>query len=254
MPDEPISPPLAKWKFFGMEDGNRRARHQMPNLRLANTARRHLAAVVEYFSAQTSTGWQTLADLSVADAHRLTMSQLGVLGVRTSSSAIVLVTSGYAVDAAAHLRRLVECTLRGRAALADRSGEHARRWLSGRPRPSAEKLAQKFGAPEELRMLSITAHADARGMALMHAPDLSGDGIPTVPLFPHRDPRWERVLLYGVAYESVMLAAGLAEAFDTPVRIPTWLGTELKAVGDELRAGTSERVAPTDTRTAPPNG
>ncbi len=239
MSTSPVSPHLAQWKFFATEEQHRSARNQMPNLRLANTARRYLAGVVDTLGNRHGlVGQQALAELSVGDLHQLALSQLGVLGVRASSSAIVLVTSGYAADAAVHLRRITECTLRGRAILSDASGEHARQWLSGRARPSAEKLAQKFGEAEDLQLLSIVAHADARGMAFLHAPDLSIDGTPTVPLLPHRDERWERSALYGVAYECGMLAACLAEAFDTAVQLPGWLAAAIKEAGDKQRSQT----------------
>jgi hypothetical protein len=236
-----VAPKLGEWQYFAAEETHRSQRNDMPNLRMANIARRHLAAVVHELSERNClVGWHELDDLTVADVHRLATTELGLLGVRAASSAITLVISGYAVEAGVHLRRLIECTLRSRALLDDNSGENARMWLRGRARPSAARLANRYGNEEELNLLSIVAHADRRGVALLHADDLSADGIATVPLMPHRSRIHEEAVLYGLAYESGMLSAGLAQAFGVAVQFPGWLSGELhrarERLSDELDA------------------
>lgn len=230
-----VAPRVSHLQFFGVEEQLRAERNNTPNYRLANATRRYLAGVVETASSRHGlVGEHQLTDLNVAQLKQVAISQLGVLAVRSASAAITLLISGYEVEASVHVRRLIECNLRGQAILHDSSGQHAHEWLQGRARPSAERLAQRYGNSEDLTLLSISAHADARGLALLHAPDLATDGIATVPLTPYRSATFIRALLYGVAYETGMLSAGLAEAFGFVIEIPPWISQELIAARDSL--------------------
>lgn len=231
--DKVIQPALGAWQYFSKEDHLRQSRNSIPNYRLANTMRRWLAGVVlEVSERQEMHGWYELQDLTVQQVRQIAARGIGLLAVRSASAGILLVTSGYQAEATVHLRRMIECTLRLRATLADHSGQHAREWLTGRARPSVEKLAQKFGNPDDLALLSISAHADSRGVAMLHAADLSSDGVATAPLMPHHSPSRARALLYGFSYECGSTGAALAEAFVLGVVIPTWAGDQLKASRD----------------------
>jgi hypothetical protein len=68
-----------------------------------------------------------LDKLAVAQQRQVAMLYLGIIGVQAASAAMVLVATGYEIDAAVQLRRLLEADLRGRSFLADASGEHTKR-------------------------------------------------------------------------------------------------------------------------------
>lgn len=212
-----------------MENSRRDRATELPNWRLANTGRKVLADTVR----QLSTVADPLPDplpttIPAHHARHVAALQLGALAVRSSGGAMVLISTGYEPEAVGLVRRLIESVLRARAVVDDTSGEQARQWLNGRPRGSAERLAGKYGQGDDIRLLSVAAHADSRALKPVLVNDADGEAlemrpITITPLTPE--------LLYGVAYESTKLAVLLAaDLFGRPLDIPPWLSLELQRI------------------------
>ena len=90
-----FAPPLGDWQFVRLEDELRAARKHVPNFRLANVARRHLAAVVHVsYERLGLSGVHSVDSLTAAQLKQLALTQLGFLGARAASAGIVLATCG----------------------------------------------------------------------------------------------------------------------------------------------------------------
>jgi hypothetical protein len=77
-----LQPRLARFQYAAEEERLRTTRNDLPSYRLANIARRHLAAVVEDLNGRLAElyGWNEVAGLTVAQLKRLAATQLGALG------------------------------------------------------------------------------------------------------------------------------------------------------------------------------
>jgi hypothetical protein len=237
-PSKPeLRPAVRDFAFAATEDALWSKRGQLPHYRLADVARRYLAATVrEVQDRDALVGTHKLSTMSASTKQRAALLQLGILGVQAASSAVMLVSTGYEVDAVAHVRRLLESSLRGRAVMADTSGEYARRWLTGRSPGTLKKLISQFGDPGDVDVLDVTTHADVRGVALLAGS--TGDGTTDrVNVGPERKPTRAAAVQFAVAYECVALVSGLAAAFEVAVEIPRYISDEFAKEGE--RIGTS---------------
>jgi hypothetical protein len=121
-----------------------------------------------------------IEDLEPGPAQQIAAMSLSTLMVRSAGSGLVLISGGYVPESAAPIRRCVEANLRIGAVLEDPSGKHARAWLKGQPLGTVGKLAHKYGKTEDLKLLSIYAHSDVRGLApLLTGPPHAKDHIST---------------------------------------------------------------------------
>lgn len=102
-------------------------------------------------------------DLKPALAQQVAAVSLAGLVVRASGSGLAMISCGYVPESSGPARRCLEAKLRVQAVLDDESGQHARKWLAGRPMGTAERLAQRYGSADDLKLLSLFAHADVRG-------------------------------------------------------------------------------------------
>jgi hypothetical protein len=158
--------------------------------------------------------------------------------VRSAGGAMALLSCGYQPETGGQMRRIIEAKLNAQAILEDPSGQYASRYLRGRPRGLA-KLATKYEASEDVRLLSILSHADARGLALLSdkPQNIYSDepGETTVNLYPRRNVNQAHDLLYVIAYECGGMCAALAEAFSVGVEFPPWINHELLLLRDLLK-------------------
>jgi len=226
-----------RWQFAAAEEALWQRRKKLPNYRMANTSRRYLAAIVDQLGTSRALpgSWQP-EQLSPQQKQQGALLQLGILAVQAASSALVLVAAGYEVEATAHIRRLVECSLRGRAVLADASGEHALQCLQGRPPGSLDHLAKRHGGGVDVAALSISAHADVRGVSMLRVPGSDQGGVEEVRLGPVRDPVRAGTVLLSAGYEAFALASGLAQAFEVSLAVPPFLVGELRKAGIPLES------------------
>ena len=217
----------------------------MPNWRLANTARKTIADLVHKLSDEMpSIGQASISDLEPIVAQRIAGIQLSGLAVRSAGAVLALVGAGYEPEAAGPLRRIIEAVLRIRAVIDDPSGEHAKQWLSGRPQGKVERLAQRYAREEELRNLSVHAHADTRALLMVMIPPGWNLRHPEDGYFdirPSRDIHRAEEILYATAYETGSLAGALAELFTVTVEIPQWLSEELIKARDCRRQAHENR-------------
>jgi hypothetical protein len=230
-----VHPSTADWRVAAAERDLLASADRLSNWRLANQSRRYLLAVLHDLSHVTPT--PTVTDpkkIPPAVAAELACIQLGAISTRSTGAVCVLTGTGYAAEAAAALRRGLEAELRMRAILADHSGEQARTWLMGRPTGSAERLAQRFGDPEALRVLSIAAHADARALRPLHQRPQEAAPVAeaTLDLRPAHQDTLAGGVLYGAAYATTSFCGGLAEVFQVVVQIPEWISSELIRLRD----------------------
>lgn len=241
MPDDQrrfIHPSASKWKLKEQERELYDAAEDVPNWRLADKSRRLLLDMAHELSLglEGEIG-KPIKDLEPVIAQRLATIALSNLTVRAAGSALALISCGYVGEAGGPIRRCVEAGLRVRAVAADDSGQHAREWLAGRPKGNPEKLAQKYGKSEDLRLLSMFAHADVRGlMPLLTGPRGLGDAI---DLRPNRTSPEAAPLLHAIAHQSVMMCVALAEVFGVSLALNPWVASELerlKGVVEELNA------------------
>jgi hypothetical protein len=232
-----VKPSIRDWRLK-QEEGALFARAEdVPNWRLADKTRRMLADLSFYFSERLP----SLSGVSPQKIEPRISRQAAVIGasgiaVRSVGSGMAMISCGYLPEAAGPVRRLVEAKLNAQAVLEDSTGEYAARYLQGRPR-GITKLAQKYGAAEDVKLLSMLTHADVRGLSLLdiEPPRLSSDGVQesTFSVLPDRNEQQAQELLYAIAYECGSMCACLAEAFGVGVEMPAWVSRELLRIRDE---------------------
>lgn len=237
-----IRPSAGKWKLKERERELFAAAEEVPNWRLADKSRRLLIDMSYVLSEVVYQHRGTSAeDLQPGPAQRTAAISLANLMVRSAGSAMSLISCGYVPESSAPIRRCVEANLRTQAVLEDPTGQHARRWLEGRPLGTVGKLAQKYGKTEDLKLLSIYAHSDVRGlMPLLTGPPHAKDGL---DLRPNRDDPSAAPLLHAVAYESVFMCGYLATGFHLGLQLPPWIHSELERLKD-VTAELNERYRP----------
>lgn len=211
----------------------------LPNWKLADKTRRMLID----FCAHFSDSLPVLEGVSVEKvepdiARKWAVVAAAGIVVRSVGSAMALVACGYLPETGGPVRRTIEAKLNGLAILEDLTGQYALRYLQGRPR-GLSKLAKKYESAEDVRLLSILAHADARGLALLSDEPRSiyshEAGETTVSLVPHREVAQAHDVLYVMAYECGGMCAALAEVFGVAFEIPPWVNGELLRLRDVLK-------------------
>ncbi len=227
--DPPIIKPTGgQWMLAQTERELHVTAQDVPNWRLANKARKMLADLVHQLSESVPKLGQPEGPLDATIARQIAGIQLAAIAVRSTGAVLVLVGTGYQPEAAAPLRRLVESVLRVRAVLDDASGEHARSWLDGRPQGTTERLAQRYAQTDEVRILSVLAHADNRALLPVVQGDIGSPDESAVDIRPSRNTRDAERILFTAAYETSSHAGSLAELFEVTVQMPSWLSGELK--------------------------
>jgi hypothetical protein len=227
-----IRPKITKWKLKQREQRLIASAEQIPNWRLADKARRFLADTAEHLSADIpSQVGQSLDDFDRDAGRQFASVAAGGLAVRASSSALMLVSSGYVVEAGGPLRRLIEAKLHCRAICDDETGQYGFRYLQGRA-AGLSKLAQKYGERQEIETLSRVAHADTAALELYERPgSRKGDGPiqeGEFSVLPEADVERAFSVLYVIAYETVGMAVVIAQVFEVLLQIPAWISGELK--------------------------
>ena len=210
-----IQPKIASWKIKDRERELFASAEEIPTWRLADKTRRMLGDLAQHVSGETppQVGAKTLADFDRSAARQFASIAAAGIVVRSSSSVLMLTSTGYVVEAGAMLRRVIEAKLHCRAISDDESGEYALRYLQGKG-SGLSKLAQKYGNRDEVDTLSKLSHADNRSLRLVESRFIEGDGIVQEGEFsvmPARQPEWAASLLYVVAYETAAMCALLVE-------------------------------------------
>ena len=238
-----IGRPSAKdWKLKEQERELFVSAEDVPNWRLADKARR-LVLDMGYFLSEVIQQYNEteIEDLEPGPAQQIAAMSLSTLMVRSARSGLVLISGGYVPESAAPIRRCVEANLRIGAVLEDPSGQQARAWLKGQPLGTVGKLAHKYGKTEDLKLLSIYAHSDVRGLApLLTGPPHAKDHI---DLRPNRDDPSAAPLLHAIAYECAFMCINLGVAFHLRVELPPWVHSELARLKD-VTAELNDRYKP----------
>lgn len=185
-------------------------------------------------------------------AKQVAISSLSGITIRACGSALSLIACGYVVESGGPARRGLEAKLRARAILDDDSGQHARDWLT-RPMQGWKKLAERYGNARDLELLSVFAHADARGLVPLHAGPPGGYGEvreTNIDLRPRRDEQAAGRMLAALAYEAVEMCGALVEHFGVAFEMPPWVKSEFNRLQKE--ADERERLAAGTERYPPP--
>ena len=228
-----VRPQASPWKLKEGERTLFEESETIPNWRLADKARRLVLDLSYFFSPFVSEYEGTpLRDLRVEVAQQIAILSLGNLTVRSAGSGMMLVSTGYVPESAGPIRRCVEANLRARAILDDESGEHARAFLQGKPKKSISQLAHRYGKSEDLKLLSVYAHSDVRGlMPMLTGPPEGEDGI---DLRPNRDDASAAPLLHAIAYECAFMSISFGLVFQAAIKFPAWVQAELARLKDVI--------------------
>jgi hypothetical protein len=246
-----LRPKTGGWKLKQAERDLFESAEQIPNWRLADKSRRLLMDMVFRLSNDApKVEAKTVNEAPAALVRQAAVVSLAGLTVRAAGSSLALISCGYVPESCGPARRALEASLRAQAVLADESGQHAREWLVGKPMGSAERLAQRYGSSDDLRRLSLFAHADVKGLAPMFCgPPGTGAGVEggiaevNLDLRPSRDSNAASFMLHSAAHTSVMMCAALAEAFEVAFEIPPWISSELIRMKDVVAEMNERRKA-----------
>jgi hypothetical protein len=173
--------------------------------------------------------------------------------VRSTGAAMAMLACGYQVEAGGQVRRIIEAQLNTQEVLEDASGQYGLRYLRGRPR-GLTKLAAKYKASEDVELMSMVAHADARGLAMLSAEfptDSEGAQEIAVNLLPSWEIERAHDLLYAMAYECGRMCAAMADAFGVGVEIPPWISGELLRLREVLETRKAQQSEPRKKSTTP---
>ncbi|HEX3361787.1 MAG TPA: hypothetical protein VHS74_12405 [Solirubrobacterales bacterium] len=235
-------PSATAWKLKEQERELFLGAEEVPNWRLADKTRR-LVLDMGYFLSEIVSRYAgaEVDELETRAAHQIAALSLSTLMVRSAGSGLTLISGGYVPESAASIRRCVEANLRIASVLEDETGGQARAWLKGRPLGSVGRLAGRHGKAEDLKLLSIYAHSDVRGLApLLTGPPEAKEHI---DLRPNRDDPSAAPLLHAIAYECAFMCINLGIAFDLRVELPSWVHGELKRL-KEVTAELNARYKP----------
>lgn len=231
---------ISSWRLKQNEQALFARSGDLPNWKLADKTRRMLADLSVHFS-DSLPAFDGVAVQSIDSdtARKWAVIAASGIVVRSAGGAMALLACGYEPESGGQMRRIIEAKLNAQEILEDHpSGQYALRYLQGRPRGLA-KLATKYEASEDVKLLSILSHADARGLALLSdEPQIiysDEPGETTVNLYPRRNVNQAHDLLYAIAYECGGMCAALAEAFSVGVEIPPWVNHELLRLRDLLK-------------------
>lgn len=234
-----IQPKIAGWKLKQRERNLFEGAELIPNWRLADKSRRFLADTTSHLSPETpSQVGKSLKDFDRQAARQFAVVAASGIAVRSAGSALVLIASGYVIESAGPFRRILESKLHARAIKDDQSGEYALRFLQGRG-TGISKLAQRYGKKEEVELLSTFAHADASGLRLLESGARRGSGEISeteINVLPAADPEKAASVLYLISYETVGIAALVAEVFGVGLEVPPWIGRELQRLREASEA------------------
>lgn len=238
-----VRPSASKWKLKERERELFDTAEDVPNWRLADKSRRLLLDMTYFFSEiiHAQHVGAAIDDLEAGQAQRVAAVSLSELVVRSAGSGLALISTGHVPESGAPIRRCVEANLRMQAILDDPSGQHAKAWLKGKPVGTVGRLAQKYGKTEDLKLLSIYAHSDVRGlMPLLTGPPEAKDGI---DLRPNRDDSSAAPLLHAVAHQTIFMCAYMATAFHAGLELSPWVRSELARLKDVM-AELNDRYKP----------
>lgn len=178
----------------------RRAATELPGWELAESATTVLAVAIERATAE---------DVVFSDPRQQAAVAAAIRGFRAIRSGLVVMASGYELEADSLARVMVELYLNVRPAIDDDAGEEARAWLTGkRERGITGRAEEAFGSRRPYKTLSMAAHGDAR--ALAHLIVEEGDGQ-IVRWGPSRTER-SQALLFGFTVGARDFAVLLEEA------------------------------------------
>jgi hypothetical protein len=226
-----IAPSLSSWDFQRRERELAESAKELPTWRLANQARRFLAGVTHELShrfdvPESAEYWK---DVDAALARQMAIVQLGAIGVRTVSSIMSLIASGYEREALTFARILLETEIRGRQLGDDPSGEAARSILQGRSPGSLKSAAHRYGSQDDVRFLDRFAHADVLTLITLSVDRLAvpPERETLLELRPQRGKFSPANQLLAAAHRAVGISAMQAEAFGCAVEIPRWVSGQL---------------------------
>lgn len=133
---------------------------------------------------------------------------LAAMALRTTRTLAMTVRSGYASEALADLRRLIEAAGHAQRVAEDTSGQYAENWLHGHGKAGSARSA--FGSdPEDdpmWKLLSGQSHAEFASYA-NHSAKLDDERRIIHLIGPHRDPLWDSIWLWMAARQFARVLA-----------------------------------------------
>lgn len=233
-----IKAKITRWKLKEKERALFAEAERITNWKLADKSRRLLADLASHLSDDLPRFvGKDLEELGRPILRRAALIGTAGITVRAAGSGMALVACGYLAESGGPARRGLEAKLNAMAILDDASGEYALNYLRGRSR-GLTKLAEKYGTREDVLVLSRVAHADVRGLSLLHLdPPRAGNAIVegVVDLAPSRDEVLAGFALYALAFEAAGMCAVLAEGFDFAFEVPPWVSGQLQRQGERFR-------------------
>ena len=161
---------------------------------------------------------------------------LTAMALRTARATALTIRAGYAPEALADVRRLIEIAGHAQRVAEDASGQYAANWLEGRGRSSRPRVA--FGEPDSdpmWKLMSGQAHGQFDIYASMSAKLDEGRLVHQVG--PHRDSLWDSIWLWYAARQLLRVLAGLLKVH------PHIDQADFLAVGERVVAAEEELIA-----------
>jgi hypothetical protein len=224
-------PDLSGWDFGHRENDVRSATTSHPPFFAARLAVSLLAELVYRVGRDP-----VIKNAAGEDLRRVALSNLGALTVRSSNIVLLLVESGYAPDAFAPQRRLLEILLRTREIYRDELGVAAGRWLAHKKfTPMAKLLVVNPEFKRAYERLSRMAHDDRRALTTLYSPPPWVECPPSkraLNLFPTMPPPATVGLLRALIEHVVEITVCIADVHGEEIVIPAQVGEVLTAAAD----------------------
>jgi hypothetical protein len=178
-------PDLSRWDFATREGD---ARHKNSEAKTFEAARLAIAVLADIVY-RVGRG-EVPKDSDTVELRRVALGNVGALAVRASNVAVLLLESGYGIEALAPGRRLLEHQLRAKELYEDETGNAAQRWLAHKKAtPMSSLIKANPGAGRLHGVMSRIAHDDTRAIETLYSPP-SWVGSPSekrsINLFPQQ--------------------------------------------------------------------
>jgi hypothetical protein len=154
----------------------RQQTHTLPEFQLAEAATSVLAVVIDRTAESTTQQSEPLRSDPEA-LIRATVLATAIRAYRAARAGIIIVTSGYELEADAMTRLVTELYVQGRRIVDDPSGEEAREWLGLKRRHGIGKRIKEAAGADLYGALSVAAHGDPRGLRQLLGSGTAGDTV-----------------------------------------------------------------------------
>lgn len=221
-------PDLSGWNFLEREEAVRRGTAQG----LPFVAARLTVAVLADLIDRVGRG-DVPRDAPGEDLRLVALANVGALAVRSANVTLLIVESGYAADAFAPQRRLLELLLRARELYGDTSGSAAKRWLEHKQYTPMGKLLAGSEFKAAYERLSRLAHDDRRALMTLYSPPPWEKAPPegrSLDLFPTLPPPQSAGLIRNLILHVLEIATCIAEVHGDQIVVPALVDQALRTL------------------------